>query len=53
MSIDGGNHRPSPLDLEGKARMDDGKLVLEDIFLGQPGWGGGPPPPPGGCRYIF
>ncbi len=54
MTVTGDNYRPSGLDLEGKARFtEDGKLVLEDMFLGQPGWGGGRPPASGTCRYIF
>lgn len=54
MSVTGGNHVPEGLDLEGKAHFDaSGKLVLEDMFLGQPGWGGGRPPGTGGCRYTF
>ncbi len=55
MSVEGGNDRPGGLDLEGTARFAaDGKLVLEDMYLGQPSSGG----PPAGtdtgkCRYTF
>jgi hypothetical protein len=51
MTIEGGNYRPADADLEGRAHFDPaGKLVLEDVFLGQPG---GAPAPGGSCRYTF
>lgn len=51
MTIDGGNYRPGDVDLEGKAHFDAaGKLVLEDVYLGQPS---GMPSPGGACRYTF
>jgi hypothetical protein len=54
MVAEGGNDRPGGLDLEGKAGFAaDGKLVLEGMYLGQPGSSGGPPPPARGCRYTF
>jgi hypothetical protein len=54
MTVEGGNDHPPSLDLEGKARFAaDGKLVLEDMFLGQPSWSRTPPPAAGACRYRF
>jgi hypothetical protein len=52
LSVTGGNLTPPSLDLEGKARIaNDGALVLEDMYLGQPD--GRPPPDGGTCRYTF
>jgi hypothetical protein len=52
LTVTGGNLRLPGLDLEGKARIaDDGALVLEDMYLGQPD--GRPPPEGGTCRYTF
>ena len=52
LSVRGGNYQPPWLDLEGKARIaDDGALLLENVYLGQPD--GRPPPQGGTCRYTF
>jgi hypothetical protein len=38
LTVDGGNHVPSDLDLSGSFRFDDqGRLLLTDIWLGEPG----------------
>jgi hypothetical protein len=51
LTIEAGNYRPADVDLDGRAHFDPaGKLVLEDVFLGQPAGGG---PPGGSCRYTF
>lgn len=52
MEVAGGNNVPAGLDLEGTARLDgEGRLILEDMFLGDQLRGF--QPPPGGCRYTF
>ena len=52
LKITGGNRQPPWLDLEGKVRIaDDGAMLLEDMYLGQPD--GRPPPRGGTCRYTF
>jgi hypothetical protein len=51
MIVEDGNYRPGDVDLDGRAHFDPaGKLVLEDIFLGQPA---GAPAHGGSCRYTF
>jgi hypothetical protein len=49
MSVEGGNHVPPGLDLEGVARMEGGHLILDQMFLGDPNGGR----PAGACRYTF
>ncbi|HYD12226.1 MAG TPA: hypothetical protein VEC11_05215 [Allosphingosinicella sp.] len=49
LTVTGGNRVPSGLDLEGTARIEDGHLVLEGLFLGDRSGR----VPEGGCRYRF
>ena len=49
LTVAGGNFTPGGLDLEGTARIEDGHLVLEGMYLGNRMGG----PPEGGCRYRF
>ena len=49
MTVTGGNNIPHGLDLEGTARLEDGHLVLDGMFLGDRGAS----VPAGGCRYRF
>ena len=49
MNVEGGNSIPPGLDLEGTARIEDGHLVLESMFLGDRSGR----VPEGGCRYRF
>lgn len=50
MTVSGGNFVPAGLDLEGTARVDGGRLILEGMYLGsrEPS-----AVPAGGCRYSF
>jgi hypothetical protein len=52
MSVEGGNFVPTGLDLEGRAELVDGRLVLRDMYFGsrRDAWA---PSPPGGCTYRF
>lgn len=50
MTVDGGNFTPPSLDLDGAARIADGRLVLENVHLGSRD---GIPVPAAGCRYTF
>lgn len=36
MTMEGGNHRPSGVDLEGQARLEGKDLVIEGVFFGAP-----------------
>ena len=36
MTMEGGNHRPASVDLEGVAWLDGDTLVIEDVFFGAP-----------------
>ena len=49
LSVEGGNNVPPGLDLEGTARIEDGHLVLEGMFLGDREGRAAQ----GGCRYRF
>jgi len=49
LTVENGNNVPGGLDLEGTARIEDGHLVLEGLFLGDR-YGG---VPEHGCRYRF
>lgn len=54
LAVEGGNYRPPFLDLEGTARFEGERLVLDGFYLGDRnggdfGWGGKPP----SCRYTF
>ena len=51
LMVDGGNSVPPGLDLEGTARLEDGRLVLEGMFLGD--LHGRVPPAGVTCRYRF
>jgi hypothetical protein len=50
MSVEGGNFVPPSLDLEGRAELVSGRLVLTGMFLGSRDWA---PTPPAGCTYRF
>jgi hypothetical protein len=52
MSVEGGNLVPPGLDLDGRAELAQGRLVLRDMYLGnrRDPWA---PSPPGGCTYRF
>jgi hypothetical protein len=49
MTVTGGNRVPAGLDLEGRAVLENGHLVLEDMFLGNDD--NRPREEP--CRYVF
>jgi len=49
MTVSGGNFVPPGLDLEGRAELVAGRLVLRDMYLGSREGG----PPPGACTYRF
>lgn len=49
LTVTGGNMVPPSLDLEGTVRIEDGHLVLENMFLGDRSG----QVPEGGCRYRF
>ncbi len=49
LTVESGNNVPSGLDLEGSARLEDGHLVLEDMFLGDRNGQA----PEHACRYRF
>lgn len=49
LTVEGGNSVPPGLDLEGSARLVDGRLVLDGMFLGDRNGRA----PEGGCRYRF
>ena len=48
LTVEHGNKSPDALDLEGTARVVDGKLVLDGMWLGQPNGA-----EPRTCRYTF
>lgn len=50
MTVEGGNFVPRTLDLEGTARIENGRLILDGMYLGsrEPY-----PAPAAGCRYTF
>ncbi|HEX8525526.1 hypothetical protein [Allosphingosinicella sp.] len=49
LTVEGGNFIPMALDLEGRAEIADGRLVLTDMFLGSRH----AYPPEGSCTYRF
>jgi hypothetical protein len=49
LTVDGGNSTPPGLDLEGTARLEDGHLVLDGMFLGDRAGR----VPEHSCRYRF
>jgi len=49
LTVESGNNVPAGLDLEGTARVEDGHLVLDGMFLGDRNGS----PREGGCRYRF
>ena len=49
MTVEGGNFVPPQLDLEGRAELEGGRLVLHEMFLGAREW----TPPQGSCTYRF
>jgi hypothetical protein len=49
MTVEGGNFVPPGLDLEGRAELVSGRLVLRDMYLGSREGA----PPQGGCTYRF
>ncbi len=51
LTVEGGNSVPPGLDLEGTARLEGGRLVLEGMFLGD--LHRRVPPGGAGCRYRF
>lgn len=50
MTVSGGNFQPPGLDLDGTARIEGNRLILEGMYLGSRD---GRPPPAAGCRYVF
>ena len=49
LKIEGGNFIPPGLDLEGRAELSSGRLILRDMFLGsRSGYA-----PDGSCAYVF
>lgn len=50
LTVTGGNNVPPNLDLEGTARVENGHVVLDDVFLGNPRVSA---PPRGACKYVF
>jgi hypothetical protein len=51
LTVAGGNFVPPELDLDGRAQIVEGRLVLTGMYLGSRN--GAPPPPPEGCTYRF
>jgi hypothetical protein len=49
MTVEGGNFVPQALDLEGRAELEAGRLVLRDMFLGARDWA----PLRPSCTYRF
>ena len=49
MTVEGGNFVPPGLDLDGRAELVSGRLVLSDMYLGSRE----AQPPPGSCTYRF
>lgn len=49
LAVEGGNSVPPGLDLEGVARIENGRLILEGLFLGDRAGR----VPEGSCRYRF
>ncbi|HET7463564.1 MAG TPA: hypothetical protein VFJ82_20085 [Longimicrobium sp.] len=48
MRVEGGNRVPAGIDLDGTARVEDRRLLLDGLWLGQP-----EPSPARACRYTF